>query len=150
MKKLVFSSVVCFCLLTLGTATNAFAQLPGTMIRATIPFEFNVRGKTLPAGLYQLSAMNDSNTTLEISKTGRHAHVAAGIITDPVQLKRIASKNVLVFHRYGDTYFLEEIIDAGEQTALQVPVSRQERRIERELASNSSPTEPETVTLAAY
>lgn len=52
----------------------------------------------------------------------------------------------LVFHRYGDTYFLSEVVTAGEDTARELTPSRSERQLQRELASNKA--EPDTVALA--
>src|SRR5688500_17599341 len=57
MKKF-FSIIATGSLLTL-MAVAAHAQLPGAAIRASIPFDFNVRGRTLPAGHYEIWRIND-------------------------------------------------------------------------------------------
>lgn len=49
MKKL-FSVMVIGSVLSLLISGTARAQLPGTVLRASIPFDFVVRGRTLPAG----------------------------------------------------------------------------------------------------
>jgi len=43
-------------------------------------------------------------------------------------------KSTLVFNRYGNQYFLEQIWSGGEQEGTQVPQSRSERTIRRQLA----------------
>ena len=58
MKKL-FSVIAMGCLLSLLVVGSVQAQLPGTEIRASIPFDFTVRGKTLPAGEYELTRIGD-------------------------------------------------------------------------------------------
>ena len=44
----------------------------------------------------------------------------------------------LVFHRYGNTYFLSQIWMAGESTGRELPKTRQERAIDRELKTIAS------------
>ncbi len=65
MKKL-FSVVVIGSLLTLLIAATAQAQLPGTTIRASIPFDFIVRGRNLPAGNYEIRRISDEPSGLVI------------------------------------------------------------------------------------
>ncbi len=60
----------------------------------------------------------------------------------------MSSKAEIVFHRYGDSYFLSEVFAGGDETGRELHPSRQERILRREMASNK--TEPETVALAAY
>ena len=144
MKKL-FRVVGIGSVLTLLIASTAFAQLPGTAIRASIPFDFVVRGKTLPAGDYELTRINDEPIGLMIRNID-HKHDEALFETEPVYADRIARRDVLVFHRYGDTYFLSEVVTAGEQTGRELVPSHAERQLRREVARNQA--EPETVTVA--
>jgi len=51
-----------------------------------------------------------------------------------------------VFHRYGDSYFLSEVVTGGEQTAQELKPSHAEREMRREMAKNQE--QPETVTVA--
>ncbi|HJX92527.1 MAG TPA: hypothetical protein VJ372_18650 [Pyrinomonadaceae bacterium] len=44
------------------------------------------------------------------------------------------NESTLVFHRYGDQYFLEQIWRDGEQEGTQVPETRSERTIRHQLA----------------
>ena len=53
-------------LLALSVAASAQAQLPGVPIRASIPFDFIVRGRTLPAGDYWIERINDDPSGLVI------------------------------------------------------------------------------------
>ena len=46
----------------------------------------------------------------------------------------LRTKSTLVFHKYGDQYFLEQIWSGGEQTGSQLLESRSERTVRRQLA----------------
>ena len=66
MKKQIVGSLVAGCLLALMIAVPVRAQLPGTSIRVNIPFNFIIRGKTLPAGTYEIKTVGDSEEDLLI------------------------------------------------------------------------------------
>ena len=143
MKKF-FSLVVLGSALFLVTAT-AQAQEPGTTIHATIPFDFIVRGKTLAAGKYEIRRISDESFGLVIRNVD-HKHDTAVFETEAADVRKAPSKDVLVFNRYGDTYFLSEVETASEQTARELYPSRQERHLRQQMARNTF--EPETVTVA--
>jgi hypothetical protein len=144
MKK-IFGAMVTGCLLALVIAVPAHAQLPGTQMRVSIPFDFTVRGKTLPSGEYEVSRIGDEPISLLIRNVkDKRDHVV--FETEPVYAGRIPNRGLVVFHRYGDSYFLSEVVTAGEDTARELTTSRAERQLQREMASNKA--EPETVALA--
>ena len=66
--------------------------------------------------------------------------------TEPLQARRTPNHSLLIFHRYGDTSFLSEVLTAGEQTGEQLRPTRAERTLRIEMAKNNA--EPETVTVA--
>ena len=107
MKKL-FSVLVIGSLLTLSIAGTAHAQLPGTAVKAAIPFDFIVRGRTLPAGTYAITRINDEAIGLMIRNV-YHKREQALFETEPVSVRNTPHKDALVFHRYGDSYFLSEV-----------------------------------------
>ena len=144
MRKL-FSVLAIGTVLTLLVAGSARAQLPGTTIRASIPFDFIVRGRTLPAGKYEISRVNDESIDLLIRSVDHKAEHAM-FETEPVYVGSTSGKDVLVFHRYGDSYYLSEVVTAGEETGREIAPSHAERQMQREMARNQ--TQPETVTLA--
>jgi hypothetical protein len=147
MKKNFFRAALTCGLLTVLAAATAYAQEPGTEVRARIPFDFSVRGKILPAGDYEIRRITDEPGSLIISSVNdRHERVA--FETEPVEAPRIARRAEIVFQRYGDSYFLSEVFSGGLQTGRELFPSRQERVMKSEMASNK--TESETVALAAY
>ena len=147
MKRRFLSLAVCICVLLPLTAT-AFAQLPEIPIRVNIPFDFVVRGKTLPAGDYEISRLMDETQVLEISNVNNR-HESAAIQTEPV-LGRVANNGKVVFHRYGDSYFLSEIWTAGLETGRELPASHQERVLKRETLAKGESVGPQIVALAIY
>jgi hypothetical protein len=131
-KRLTMLSLVSIFTLCAAVA-SANAQLV-TPMRAKIPFDFSVGDKKLPAGEYtfrRLSGFSDSKTML-VDSQDASAHVFQSTFAARVPTPKNAS--TLVFHRYGDQYFLEQIWSGGEQEGAQVPESRSERTIRRQSA----------------
>ena len=147
MKKKVFSAALVCGLVALVAAATTYAQLPGTAVRVTIPFDFSVSGRVLPAGEYEIKRIGDEPDVLIISNRNDQ-HDRAIFETEPVEARKAPSRDEIVFHRYGDSYFMSELFTGGEHTGRELLPSRQEKTLKREMASNK--TEPETVALAVY
>jgi len=147
MNKQIFSSLATGCLLVLMIAVPTHAQMPGTRMRVTIPFDFMVRGKELPAGNYEIRRIGDSPRGLVIQSV-YHNHDHVIFETEDVETRQVPNRSEIVFHRYGGTYFLSEVLTAGEETAEELDPSHAERQLRRELASSNA--EAETVSLAVY
>ena len=149
MRKKVFIAALSCSLLAVMSATSAYAQMPGTTIRATIPFDFTVRAKVMPAGEYEIRRTSDAPDGLTISNLNdKHDRIL--FETELVLAPQISRRGEIVFHRYGDTYFLSEVFAGGEQAGRELIPSRQERRLRRETASNGAQPEMETVAVVAY
>ena len=131
-KRLTMLSLVSMFILCAAVA-SANAQLSNP-IRAKIPFDFSVGNKKLPAGEYTFSRLSgfSDNTVVSVSSSDASAHVFQSTFAAHVLTPK--NESTLVFHKYGDQYFLEQIWSGGEQTGSQVPESRSERTIERRLA----------------
>jgi hypothetical protein len=146
MKK-ILSITVTVCVLALAVAFAVEAQEPGTAMRASIPFEFIVSGRTLPAGNYEIRRLSDDPMMLIIRNVD-HKRDNAVFTTDPYIENRTPGRSEVVFHRYGDTTFLSQVVTAGNETARELTPSRTEKNLRREMASNN--TKPQTVALAVY
>ena len=103
-------------------------------VRADIPFEFAVGDKALPSGEYAIKSATAGGEAMMIR--GEDSKSSVMRLTTPIQDKRNRGQVKLVFHRYGERYFLAEVW-TGEN-GRELLKSRQERAIERELASISS------------
>jgi len=132
------------CMLALLVVAPAQGQLPGMSIRVTIPFDFSVRGKTLAAGKYEIRRVGDEPDSLMVYNLTNHQH--AIFESEPVETARAPRRGEVVFHEYGDSYFLAEIWTGGEETGREVIPSRAERRLERDLADKGA--SPAMVALA--
>jgi len=133
-KRLMMLSLVSIFTLCVAVA-SANAQLSNP-IRAKIPFDFNVGNTKLPTGEYtfsRLSGFSDSKA-MSVSSADARAHVFQS--TFEARIFKAKNDSTLVFHKYGDQYFLEQIFEGGEQEGNQLPESRSERTIRRQLAQS--------------
>jgi hypothetical protein len=117
---------------------SAQGQSLANKIRANIPFDFSVADKKLSSGKYSIGrARQDSDdTVLSISEVD--GGLRAIPMSHAVQTLQAKDKATLVFHRYGDQYFLFQVWPAGETTGRQFSKSRSERDIQRNLQGNLS------------
>jgi len=118
--------------------TSANAQ-SSRMVVADIPFDFNVGGKVLTAGEYTVKAFNANGDALAISN--KQSNKTAIRLTLSIEAGRAPEQTKLVFHRYGQRYFLSEVWSAGERTGRMLHKSREERAIESQLAAIPSKSE---------
>ena len=145
----IFTAIVATAFLTLTITAPARAQLPGTAMRADIPFDFIVNGKTLPAGNYEVKRLNDEPEGLIIrSVDNKHDH--AVFETESTQQNRMPRHDQIVFDRYGNTYFLSEVLTGGMETGRRLAPTRAERELKRETQMASNNAQPQTVSIALY
>lgn len=119
-------------------AGSAQGQSPSNRLRANIPFDFAVGGQTMPAGTYSVGSAQNRQDDLVILVSGVDGRSSSMHLTNPVQTSAPKDKPTLVFHRYGDQYFLFQVWPAGVSTGRQLFKSRSERQIESKLAANPS------------
>jgi hypothetical protein len=127
--------VVKFGLLAVITMVAAIvpakAQSLQYKLTANIPFDFTVMDKKLPAGKYSIGRAQNSNGDLVIQIASADRRDSVTRLTIPVLTRDPVKQGVLVFHQYGDEYFLYEIWPAGGTTGRAFPKSRTERELER-------------------
>ena len=116
-----------------AAVASASAQL-STPIRAKIPFDFNIGQKKLPAGEYTFSPLSGLSDNKIMSV--KNADASTNVLQSTFEAVAITPKNhsILVFHKYADQYFLEQIWVSGELEGTQLPESRSERTARRQLA----------------
>lgn len=137
-KKLIMLSV-----LGVLTTVSAHAQA-GAQFTATIPFNFNVGGKTLPAGQYLVG--RSTQTSAEgLALRGTDGRAGVFVLTRGIQTEEVQQQSKLVFRRYGDQYFLAEVWISGRSTGRGLPSSRKERLIAQEIAKHGA--NPEKVAV---
>src|SRR5688572_25491093 len=110
----------------LGTASLAVslfcvslpAQAADTV--STVPFSFTVNGKTLPPGDYRVSL---TRGILFVRGLGNGAFA----LVTRTESREVA-REALVFHKYGERYFLREA-RMGGGTGAQLPEPREEQKL---------------------
>ena len=120
-------------------------------LRANIPFDFKVGDKTMPAGKYTVNRVQQDDMVIKVSSWEGKANTFRSTV--PVTVAKTRNRAALVFHRYGDQYYLSQVWPAGGSIGRELPVSRSERDLKNQ--SNDSigaaaRQEVETVTIIAY
>lgn len=90
--------------LTLAAAGAVHAQ--SVELKGTIPFGFVVSGKAMPAGEYRVDQDFASGTLLVRAFDAESAAIALVANNEPAGPREAPR---LVFHRYGDRYFLSQV-----------------------------------------
>ena len=133
---------------TLAAAGRMSAE--ALIFQSNIPFSFVVNGRTLPAGEYSVRQPNSTITESFVRIQGTAQKVGALVMAVPTTAApKMESAPArpgmarLVFHRYGDQYFLFQIWTADDRGE-QIPQTRQEREI---AAHRTAPHESVAVAL---
>ena len=123
----------------------ASAQL-GTQnkIVAEVPFAFHAGNKTVPAGKCTIQTASMNGTTLAIRNSDAEMALFAGSYKDSPP--KGSTGNKLVFHKYGDRYFLSEIRIDGSNVSYRLPESADER----EQQARNMPVSEETLVAQLY
>jgi hypothetical protein len=123
---------------------NAFAQ--GNAVRATMPFDFTVGNKVLPAGTYTINRFH--NDLIEIRGVDKDVALLSTSYGDETQ-----SKNgpVLVFDKCGGDYFLREVLggSAGGMN-VNLPLSKAEERARQQESLAKNITQVSIAATAGY
>jgi len=107
--------------------------------RATVPFGFNVGDKWVPAGTYTITSTSETRSNV-ISIRDKDRTIALWSLVQPDSRRLNADK--LVFTKYGDQYFLHEILCSSCGMNVLLPGSKHEKLARRhEEAGLSSPTD---------
>ena len=142
MQKRILTGLTMLMLITavalMAALVSAHAQTSRQIV-ADVPFDFAVGGKSLKAGEYSVKRFTTSGDTVLISNKASHESVVR--ITNTIQSGIVPKQAKLVFHRYGQRYFLSEIWTTGDQTGRQLLKSSEERAVEKQLAAIPSKSE---------
>jgi hypothetical protein len=127
----------------LFAAATLFAQTTPSqrLMTVNIPFAFAVDDHSLPAGEYLVLTVTPERSIRIVSADGKHS----AIVNDLTNYVSAPSPNSrLVFHRYGDQYFLVQVWTKGDNVARNPFISKRAM----EIASSSG--RPETFTIVAF
>lgn len=149
MKTKIYVSLFILCLgiLLIGPQVFTFAS-PSKEAKASIPFDFYVKDKKMPAGDYNLLQSEFSRGVLWVERTANSAAAVTFVsIENPINPDNQAK---LVFHKYGEEYFLAEIWNPILDEELVVAPSHAEKEVQKSIEQHqtSSVAHPEMVTIA--
>jgi hypothetical protein len=137
MKKLVSRILVAGFALSGLVAVEAQSR----MITANVPFSYYMGKTAMPQGTYRVDELSTGKVvTLRTEKAANAISVFQTTGKSDEEAPR------LVFHRYGDTYFLSEIWDGNGNIGLKLARSAREK----ELASNGAAAVLAVVRLAIH
>jgi hypothetical protein len=115
-------AIALLALSTLATGGKAVAQEPA--VKATVPFEFTVGGRLMPAATYTITS---SSGVLVIQSADRHF---VAITTAGYDDRTITGGGKLVFNKYGDQYFLHEVLCPAASMHAWIAPSKLEKRVQ--------------------
>jgi len=105
--------------------------------RADVPFSFAVGDKALPAATYMVSELSSHAIVIRALGTNDSA------IMQYHNAERLTNQSPkLVFHKYGDRYFLYQVW-SGSSIGMELPTSKFEKELQT--AANQSPAPQEVV-----
>jgi hypothetical protein len=140
MKK-AFSRITGMLALAFVAATPIVrAQEP---LLVNIPFAFTAGSVALPAGEYRVEKMALDSSILLIRSTDGSA--AKMVPTNAADANGTQTQSKLVFHRYGNRYFLSQVWVAGHSRGREIPKSAKEK--EQALVAQNE--KPDQVTIIA-
>ena len=120
MKRI--TAIALLAIANFAMAGMSFAQSYG--VKANVPFDFTVANKLLPAGTYTVK--RDASGLIEIRNHDKPIAVLTIANHDGNQSP---NGGKLVFHKYGDQYFLSEILSDWETMNVSVPCSKAETNV---------------------
>lgn len=103
----------------------AFAQQCG--VKAKVPFNFAISGKTLPAGEYTMVAASHQVRI----KDGK-GKVIAMVLANDISGRSAGPRGQLVFHCYSSRCFLSELWSPDQENGRQLLNSRSEADLSKE------------------
>jgi hypothetical protein len=128
-KQMIKTLSMLMLLAVVALATAAVSAQSPRRVVASIPFTFTVGDKAMPAGTYKIQPVSFGSGILRIAG----AETSQSTVRLTSSLHRLnGTKGKLVFHRYGDEYFLSEIWAPGETDGHRLVKSKREKTMERE------------------
>jgi hypothetical protein len=113
--------IVVLAVVTCFPLVRATAQTK--QVKATVPFAFKVGVSSLPAGTYTLTAETATHAVRIADENMGLQIIVLGLPED----KNMAGVDKLVFHKYGNQYFLHKISRANSSGSVLFPPTKAEK-----------------------
>jgi hypothetical protein len=105
------------------SAGSALAQQTH-QVAANIPFNFTLNGRSLPAGHYTIGTESNSPTVLRIEDRDDSVYVMTMALPDSSEQQ---ADNTVLFHKYGNQYFLSSVRVSGSSMNCHLQTTKQEK-----------------------
>jgi hypothetical protein len=121
--------------LTITSAVAPAAAYSSGSIKFDVPFEFTAGHSVFPAGKYtiRLDGVSPGGVMQITSEDGKVLGMQLTHAAQSIQPKNDA---VVIFHRYGDQYFLFQVWSVGDTIGLEIPKSSAERQAARSIEAD--------------
>jgi hypothetical protein len=126
MSKKIVSALAGLILLLAAASVQAGNTLSPRM-HVTVPFQFAVNGKTLPAGIYVVE-LNIERRTVLLHTDGQPSILLLAMGKESLEVPK---QSRLVFHRYGTSFFLTEVWTEGNPAGRVFAASNHEKELAR-------------------
>jgi len=113
------------CLVVGLAAVSANAQAGG--VKAKVPFNFAVSGKTFPAGEYTMIASSHL-----VNIEDGDGRIVAKVLANEVSGRSAGENGRIIFHCYRDRCFLAEVWSPRQENGREFPTSRPEANLAKE------------------
>lgn len=120
MKRIAAATLI----LAAGFLTAGSALAEDHKVVADIPFTFSLNGRSLPAGHYTIESDSNTPNVLRIDDRKDSVHILAVALPGADESKK---DNTLVFHKYGNQYFLTTIRANNASMSCHLMPSKQEK-----------------------
>jgi hypothetical protein len=139
----VLSSAILSSAIAMGllVSTGSVQAQSSPKLTATIPFAFQAGSRNMPAGLYSIYLLSQHVVLFRTA----NGHGSAYFMVTPSYEGKFQEKGRLVFHRYGNRYFLREVWEPGSNEGITCNPSSEEKEILR--AQNQQPPTQTQVAL---
>lgn len=130
MTKKLYSTFAMMGLFLMLAVVSVSAQSRGK-IDVNVPFDFSFDNQTLPAGAYSIRQISQNSMLIE-SADGQRRVIAQATGRVQLDANEKASQEKLVFHQYGDRYFLSQVWMVRGSDGRELSQSRGERQAAKE------------------
>ena len=130
MKKHLFGLIALGLLMVTGVA---YAQ--DVNVKVNIPFDFVVNQQTMPQGEYTVKSIGTpSSGFLSIRNADSSEQVM--LLSHRCETTKAPEQPKLIFHRYGDRYFLAQVWTSGDLSGQELAKSRRESELAKGSPAN--------------
>jgi hypothetical protein len=123
--------------LAMGSGIAVAQSHTDTVMTAQVPFEFMAGSKHVPAGRCAVESILTGNGKALVIKNIA-ARVSLFSPALPGETSDAATEYAMVFHKYGNRYFLSALKLGGSRSFYRIPESKAERELRAQNASSTN------------